>query len=241
MKNISCFLLIVTFLMAMSGISEAVLFTGSDGPLSASVEFTVSGTDLIVTLSNTSSQDILVPSDVLTAVFFDISGSPVLTKTSAVLNSGSSVYYDADGQPAGGIVGGEWAYARGLSGGPDGAGMGISSSGLGLFGPGNLFPGPDLQSPVSPDGVQYGLLSAGDNVLTGNGGITGSGGLIKNSVVFTISGLPEGFDSASISNISFQYGTSLSESNIQVPEPSTLLFLGAGLIGLGVAAWRKTR
>jgi len=155
------------------------------------------------------------------------------------------------------VVGGEWAYEDGLAG-PHGAAQGISSSGLGLFGPEDRFPGDDLQAPDSVDGVQYGILSAGDLTGTGNGGITGSGGLVKNSVTFVLSGFIG--DLSSITNVSFQYGTSLREPNIQtgtittedvttedietetvVPEPTTLALLGTGLLGVARSFRRKKR
>ena len=233
-----------------------VTYTGSQGSLAASVSFEVSGSNLIVNLTSTSSADILNPASVLTGFGFDIAGNPTLTRTSAVLAGGSTVFYDPDGQPAGGVVGGEWAYKSGIS--FQGATQGISSSGLGLFGPGDRFPGANLAGPDSPNGLQYGLLSAGDNSATGNGGITGSGGLIKNSVVFALSGLPNTFNIfADISYVVFQYGISLDEPHFagtctsnceppppppppQVMEPASLALLGTGLIGYGTM-WRRRR
>lgn len=229
----------------LSTTANATLFTGSSGNLAASADFSISGSTLTVVLTNTSSSDVLVPSDVLTAVFFDISGNPTLTSVSAVLTGGSTVFYDPDGQPAGGVVGGEWGYDTGLSG-PSGAGSrGISSSGLGgVFGQ-PTFPGNNLAGPAALDGLQYGLLSAGDNSLTGNGGITGSNGLIKNSVTFTLTGIFSGNEV--FSNVFFQYGTALSEpgytgqcrtgnclpptSGNPVPEPTATWLLGASLLG----------
>lgn len=216
-----------------------VTLTGSSGNLAASVTFSVSGTDLIVTLTNTSLADVMGPGNVLTSVFYDVSPPPLgLIRTSAVLGPGSIVLFGTT--DPGGVVGGEWAYLESLSGAPGGAKYGLCSAGLGLFGPADLFPGSDLQGPPShsPDGVQYGITSAGDNPAVGNAAVTGANALIKNQVIFTLSGLRDGFDPAGeISNVTFQYGTGLDEAHFPgVPSPGTGLI---ALLGLAAVARRR--
>lgn len=254
-------------LAILNGVVQAgPIFTGSSGNRAASAQFDVSGTNLVVTLTNTSAFDVSVPVDVLTALFFTIAGDPTLTPVSAMLASGSMVFYDPNGQPAGGNVGGEWAYKDGIPSAPHGADEGISSTGVGLFDKSN-FNGPELAGPANNalNGLQYGILSAGDDTVTGNPAILGSGGLIKNSVVFTLSGLPQNFslydqNTTKISNVSFQYGTSLTEPNITggctqncippctvncgggtqgIPEPASLGLLGLGLLAIGVLRRRQ--
>jgi len=234
------------------GVAQAapITFTASSGSLAAAATFSVSGSNLVVTLTNTSAADVLVPTDVLTAVFFNVAGNPTFTRVSGLLSGGSTVFYD--GQPAGGVIGGEWAYKSGIA--AHGMNEGISSTGVGIFGPGDRFPGPDLAPPTSPDGLQYGLLSAGDNTATGNpGGILGSGGLIKNQVTFELGNLPQGFDpSTAITGAVFQYGTALDDPTVgghctncdgppppSVPEPMTLTLLGVGILGLGLVRRRR--
>ena len=147
----------------------SLTISASSDSRSASATFEGIGSDLKVTLTNTSSADALVPVDILTGVFFDLTGDPGLGRTSAVLGAGSSVLFPPSGDGTeGGSVGGEWAYNNALTGAPGGAKQGISSTGLGLFGPGDRFPGSNLQGPDSLDGLQYGITSAGDNPVTGN-------------------------------------------------------------------------
>jgi hypothetical protein len=212
-----------------------ITFSSTNGVLSASATFSTVGNDLKVTMTNTSAFDVMVPGDVLTAVFFDVIGSSLagLSPDSAILGPGSVVLFG--GSDPGNVVGGEWAYGAGLSGAPHGAAYGISSSGLDLFGSSN-FPGNNLQGPAGVDGIQYGITSAGDDPASGNAAVTGNNALIKNQVTFMLSGLPAGFNPASqITNVSFQYGTSLSEPN--VPEPATC----AWLLAVGLFTTRKRR
>jgi len=231
-------------LLTLAGTSGAgIIFSGTSGSHAASAEFSVSPSgELVVTLTNTSAADVLVPSDILTAVFFNVTGGALtLTRDSAVLGAGSSVLYDPQGQPAGGVVGGEWAYRGGSLniGTPGSRGHGISSTGVGLFNSSDLFPGPDLQPPASPNGLEYGITSAGDNIATGNGGVTGSGGLIKNAVVFTLGGVGANFDLSRIGNVYFFYGTAINEGGFDgnVPTPGAVSLLGLA----GIASLRRRR
>jgi hypothetical protein len=213
--------------------NAAVSFNFSSGTRAASVTFDVVAGQLEVTLTNTSTFDVLVPTDVLTAVFFNYNGgSLALTPVSAKIAAGSALTGTLPGTPTDpppNGIGGEWAYGSALSGAPFGLKDGISSTGLGLFGSGNFGDG-NLQGPNSVDGLQYGIVSAGDNPATGNGGVLGEA-FIKNSVVFRLSGLPMNFDLSKIDGIGFLSGTALNEPTFYVPSQGSLALLGlAGLI-----------
>ncbi len=230
-------------LMLSGSPAFGLTFTATGGGLAAEVVFDLVGDDLSVTLTNTSAADVVDPVEVLTAVFFCVDGDLALTPVSATLSGGSVVLFppatDVFGTPIvggtypGGNVGAEWAYADGLSGAPGGADQGISSSGLGLFGPADRFDTVgNLQGPADPNGLQYGITSAGDNPATGNTPVTGKNALIQDSVLFMFVA-PDGFSLEDLGCGNFQYGTSLADTNVPVPvpEPTT-----AALLGLGVAA-----
>jgi len=244
MRQIVAGFCVALLLTAFSAEAINVSFVGSSGDLKASATFVSSGTTLTITLANISTEDVTAPNQVLTALFFDTTPDMVLTPVSALL-AGSTVYYG----PNVNNVGGEWAYGHNLTGVPGGpAEQGTSSTGLGLFGGGN-FNGANLQGPVSVDGLQYGLTSAGDNVTTGNAAVTGQFALVRNSVTFTLTMSTSPLDA--VCNVRFLYGTSLTEAvirgdttsaDVSVPDGgTTVMLLGSALAGLGLLRRRFSR
>ena len=214
---------------------------GETNHASATFSLVVSGTitNLEVTLKNTATYKPNDPADILTAVFFKIATDPSFLRGSALLDGGSHVVdIGTNAQPAGGIVGGEWAYSAGLTHAPRGANEGISASGFNLFGPTNLFPGPRLPADGGnpPDGVGYGLTTSVDDGSRYNGGLLGRA-LIQSGVVFTLLKVPGCFHLSDICDVSFQYGTSLCEGNLPgclIPEPNAVALTAIGVLILGL-------
>jgi len=225
--------------------AAVVTFDGSSGSLSAEAVFSLSGSTLTVTLTNTGTADVMAPGDVLVAVLFNTSTAAGhgLTAVSASLN-GSSVFYSSIVNN----VGEGWQYKSPLSPPAHGENSGISASGLGgTFDSG----GPFFYSPGQPplNGVNYGILSAGDDTATGNGGITGGGPLIKDSLQFTLTaGANFSLDDLG-DTVVFQYGTMLTEPSFPsrphtpsaAPEPMSLLVWSTllGTFGVSYAFWRN--
>ncbi len=230
-------------------------------PLSASVDFALADEHLVVTLKNTSSQTIGRATDVLTAVFFNFGGGATLTPVSALL-AGSTVINRASGAEipgatGGGNVGGEWGYGGAITAQYFATRV-ISSSGLGLgnFGAASApnFGGSDLNDNASGAlaGIDYGLIGSGNTTYTD--GIKDAL-LIRNSVVFTFLISGGTFDPNQIGNVTFQYGTSLTEGHYQgtpvltednhqgppVPEPTTLIAGALLLLPFGASTLRLLR
>ena len=119
---------------------------------------------------------------------------------------------------------------------------GISSAGFGLFGPGDVFPGGNLEGPAGPNGMNYGLVPAIDNVAVGNAAVTGGNPLIQHEVTFMLGGLPNGFElTGKIGKTSFQYGTALDDEpnipGVLIPAPSAAALRALG--GLLTARRRR--
>lgn len=245
-------------MVAAAGLLSAapVTFTGTSGSLSASATFdTDASGHLIILLENRATAMTLNPAMLLTAVYFDIAGAnPVLIPQFAMMGVGATVacapYPACAGTlPTGGDVSAEWAYSTA-------AGMprefGISSTGLGLFGPGDNFGPGNLFGPLDVDGMQYGLASSNYNPLAA--GV--AGGLkhepvVVSTVIFTLSGY-SGFTPSQIQRVLFQYGTSLTEPQVpgdpqnpptppEVPEPATMAAMGSGLVALALLRFRRRK
>jgi len=201
---------------------STAVYLGSSGVYSASAMFYLSGNTLTVTLTNTSSADVLVPTDVLTGLFFDATHG--VTPVSANLN-GSSVYYGTLTN-----VGDGWGYGSGLS--AQGKNSAISATGA-VNGLGHSnFSGANNHL----DGLDYGLLSKGDNTNTGNGGLHGP--LILDSAQFVLT-TANGFTLNELGNtVVFQYGTALTDRHYNgtlqpVPEPPVTALLSCSVLLFG--------
>jgi hypothetical protein len=238
LKAIAVMAIAVVGSFLTAGSAKAIPYIFTSGGLGARADFTAAGGILTLTLTNTGTADANNPAQVLTGVFFDIAGNPTLTPATAQLAGGSTVVYDPDlPNPFDGNVGGEWAYANFLaSTNPFNATQGVSSAGLGLFGQAN-FNGPDLAAPTAVNGVNYGILPAAWVPAGDNTGLTQSGGLIFNSVTFTLGGFTGPLTNTTISNVGFQYGTAFSETPHPPGVPDggmTVLLLGGALASLGM-------
>ena len=217
--------------LAATGIASAtaITYVGSSGNLSAQAAFSLTGNTLTVTLTNTSTADVMVPTDVLTGVFFNLTTG--LTPVSAS-DPGSTVYYGTLSN-----VGDGWGFATGVS--ANGKNSAISATGaVNGLGHSNF-----SLNHQNLDGLAYGLLSAGDDPGTGNTGVKGHGPLIKDTAQFVLTA-PQGFDLSELGNtVVFQYGTSLDETHYDghqtTPEPATLAMFGSGVIGLAGVLRRK--
>jgi hypothetical protein len=240
-------------LFVVASNAYAVTFTatrpGNDPgeTLKATAIFTVSDLDLVITLSNDATFDPNDRRDILTGVFFTIAGDPKLTPVSAELGPGSIVIGHPLPVGFAGDVGGEWAYRNALVHAPLGANEGVSSTRLKWFKAKNLFGGANLQGPKSPDGIQFGLTTLYDLPGNNHRGIRNRG-LIENTVVLVLEGLPVNFTLADISNVTFQYGKGVKEPQITgelvavVPEPGTITLVAIGLLGaLAITRRRTTR
>jgi hypothetical protein len=209
--------------------------------LSASASFDLSGTTLTVTLDNTSTDPVVVPTDVLTGVFFDLNAG-TLTNGSAALSAGSKAL-NGDGTVDNGVVVGDyWGYASGVSAHAENFAISATGAVNGL-GHANFGDGSALQ------GVGGGNVSG--IASNANGGVTGKGPYFDSSVVFTFT-TSSGFTLSDLgSGVVFQYGTALSDTSFNgtkqptpVPEASTVDLLAAdfGLLALyGVFYYRRRK
>lgn len=191
---------------------------------------------LTITLSNIG-PGASVPSDILTALFWDYNGSPLsnlslFSATAPLLTNGQT-----NVNLAGSLN--EWKL-------PNGSITAISQDyGIGTAGLG-IFQGGGGQQ------MNYGIVS-NQSYDNANSAVSG-GTFVKGSATFVLSGLPTGFDLGKIGNVRFQYGTNLSEPSFapttvnysgytppsqppstgggtstgtrKIPEPSTTLALG---------------
>jgi hypothetical protein len=257
MKTLKCFVICCAMYGGMSQRASAdLIFVGSDGNHSASAVFSLTGGVFDITLSNTYSNGTgfkFVQTDVLEGLFFDIAGTPTLTKVFAKVTAGSALRLngaditasETSGRPLGvGDVGAAWAYKSGTFVGLSQR-YGVGSAGFSIFGSSNLFePGGSLghQQGTPPNGADYGLMPLSTTNYSHAQFATTP--FIQSSATFEFTGFSGSL--SNISNVRFQYGTATSECSmpgvpvgVGVPEPSVgALFVVAAVT---VVLWRRRR
>lgn len=237
--------------MTFSGATTNSSSGGTSNALSASVVFDdalISQGQLKVTLTNTG-PGASVPSDVLTAIFWDIVDNPtglslLSAKAPTVIKNGkTSSNVDLKALD-------EWKLPNTGNGSKELPGItqnyGIGTAGLGIF------------QGTGGKQMAYGIITGYDtnanSQLVGNKAET----YVKDSASFVLSGLSTNFDIKKINNVRFQYGTNLSEPSFtvnqgtyytsttppstvkRVPEPSTTAALGLLTVS-AVTVLRKKR
>ncbi len=227
-------------LLAAQSPLYAVTFTATNGSnLSASADFTIVGGNLDIHLVNTSITPVSNNPDVLTGLFFDVSGAPSLTAGS-INQDGSSSYVNTSVNPPSGALGDHWAYTSGSITGPSSGGTyeyGIGAAGFGVFGPSDTFTGLG----GSPGGVDYGLVGVlGSPSL----GLKNNGPQVQNGVDIVLDGSLTGNET--ISNVWLQYGSAFNEPGFPgtppVPEPGAgAMALALGLVAVVFGASRLTK
>lgn len=228
-----------------------VVATGGDtqGRSWSAVFEKVGGNQLQISLTNTGVYPLLPNYDAsygLLGLYFNIGGSAAfgLTPSSAVLGSGSTTV-GTEANPGAG-----WAYNSGqleiggvsYNGWLIGAGFGIPN---GSNGNGNFC----TTDCVKLGGADFAIYPTG--FAGGNGSVKPP--YFMNTLVFTLSGLPAGYDLSAINRVTAQYGTSLTEPTIPaysidhppqgepVPEPSTGVMILLAGAAVSAGAWFRRR
>jgi len=217
----------VVFCLAPSLVSAATIYTATDtnpesgNMVSGTAEFSVSGTNLFITLTNTSSP-LGTNGDVLIGVLFTPSITPLSLSSADVPGSGTFWTDKATSAAGPANWSANWTDTFGVSPPPAGT-VGAAATGFN-----GMFPNP------TGSGADFGIVSNGTFPQGGNGpGNPNKFSLADNSLVLTFS---SGVSLAAleISDVRLLFGTSGEGVLVaSIAEPATWLLALTGLCVLG--------
>jgi hypothetical protein len=232
-RKLVIFLSLVALLCWTTTVSADQFFSfGTPGTgLAASVNFSQVGQDLNITLTNTGGPA-LVNADILTVLMWNSSVTGLIPSSA----TGNDLYTDSTTSVPTfpNNVGLNWAYQT-PAGNLYGNNQAVSTTGLGgtfaALGTG-FFDEPNKET---LDGINYGIA----NNFTGTNIPTSQFPLVADTIVFHLT-VPDGYTvPGTITQVTFQYGTSVDEPHHTVPLPGAVLLLGAGLARLAAYARRR--
>jgi len=231
-------ILILAGLAAPQFSKASSIFTGSataaDGQsLSAEADFSFGGTlsapTLTLTLINTATVELDTTANLLTAVFFDISGGQAATLASAI----ATETIDSSNVVQGTNVDASGAWNVSNAPGVYGGNMGVGSVGLGV--------------PGFKGGCCAWNIAGSAGVNGSDAGFKTKNGPWADHQITFVFDLASGTDPSkiSISDVTFQYGTALTDTsfsgNVNSPEPGTFLTFGFASILLAGFSVRRLR
>jgi hypothetical protein len=198
--------------------------TTSGGSVNAKVTFSQVGNVLTIKLENLQGQ---VPN-------FDVAQS-ISGLSFSIAGAGPGVLTNQQGEHI--TIAGDGTYTSAGTGStfwgfPVNTGGNFKLTALGFASPGNQNPDELIVGPPN-----------GSNLYTGNGSVNGNGPhnpFVKNSITFslTIAGLPP---DVQIGGVTFFFGTGTENLAASVPEPTSMLLLGTGVMGIAAGIRRRRR
>lgn len=226
-------LLATTATASQAGFNSIGTVTGSSiitgvGTRSASAQFFEgTGADagaIKITLKNLGNYDAMVPTDMLTGLYFNGTGTGLSinkpsssTKGKVLLSAGSKVYLNGSVKSVpGDDVSTEYAFKQSFSVSSTTYQNGISSSGMGVFGKFDRFNQTgNLSGTDAPGGLEYAITTDKDKSSTFNGGVKDNE-IIQNAVDIILYKTGGVFNLNNITSVRFQYGTAFYEPSITV-------------------------
>lgn len=212
---------------ATSIMVDQIIANPVSGTLSGTVDMTLSGNTLTITLRNTSTSSDIGANVILTGLAFDLPNSIDITGGSVSTAAGSIVLGGSMNNSSGNVSG-EWGYQNGNSGHFNGLATDTQVSAMEADSNAK-FSNTPIDSPAVLNGPEFGLLATGGD----RGGLTA----IRDSVVITLN-LSGTVPANLVSTIDGGLVALTFGSPTGVPDSGATLSL-LGLAMLGVAAIRR--